>query len=105
MVNVVDDFDTGTIPVAAQGKAVIVGVTVPSSFTPGVPFDIDTTIRNDGEDDYLFGRLVDTDTGDTLDEFTTLKKIYAGYSWVYDVTLTLDQTTAFNWLIEVGHVE
>ena len=104
MVNVVDDFETGTIPVVAQGKAYLIEVIVPPNFTPNVDFHMKSRTRNDGGDDYLFVKLTNTDTGAVLKNYTNPWITQSGGTWEHDMIVTLDQTTAFNWLVEVGHV-
>ena len=103
--NVVDDTEIVTIPVfIPEGVAEIVSVDAPSSFTPGVAFDISVVIRNVGTyADTLFIRFSDNDTG-TVYGFTTVD-VEPGASAPFTITITLVQETNFNCLIEAGHVE
>lgn len=104
--NIVDDTENITIPVLIpEGEAVIVEIGVPSSFTPGVQFEISIMVRNDGYDDHLFIKLTNTDTGDVLIDYTNPMITTTGQLWVYYYNALLTQITDFHGLVEVGHVE
>jgi len=109
---VVDDTEDFTIPVAVvpEGKAVIVDIVSPSSFTPNVEFKINVRMRNDGGADYLYVKLIDTDTGSVLKDFTSLFKVEPGaadhdWRWEQSMNVTLPQITDFHGRIEAGHIE
>jgi len=97
---------TVTTEIPEEGKATIVSIYKPDKFTPGVEFHIKPKVINDGESDTLFMGLTDTDTGKVLKD----PDIYTFYTskgtiWEQDWLVTLDKTTDFHGLIEVGHVE
>lgn len=100
---IVDDSRTITIPVSIQeGKAEIVSVTVPPSFTPGVAFDVGFVIKNVSNfADDLFIRFTDTDTGRIIAEATL--RLSGGATEDWGINITLVQTTDFHGLVEVGH--
>jgi len=104
--NVVDDSRTITIPVLiSEGKATIMYITKPDTFTPGVPFNINIQLRNDGGDDKLVVVIKNTDTGDVLVDYTSISIVPSGLGWSKAFSITLTQTTDFHGLIEAGHVE
>lgn len=102
---VVDDTQTITIPVAIdeEGKANIVNVDAPPDFTPGVVFGIDISVKNIGEDDTIFVRTSNIDTGNPLEEKSAF--VLSGATKLFTFNMVLSQTTAFHCLIEAGHVE
>jgi len=104
--NVIDDSRDITIAVVGEGKALIISVAIPSSFTPGKSFRISPKVKNDGESDTLFMGLTNTDTGEVLKD----PNIYtfhtaSGGIWTQDWDITLTQTTDFHGRIDVGHVK
>ncbi|GAH67916.1 unnamed protein product [marine sediment metagenome] len=104
---VVDDTEDFTIPVSLppteEGKATIISITAPATFTSGVPFTIKPKIRNDGGDDKLYLRIIDKDTNTELKHgYITLA---AGKEYVPTWSITLTQTTDFHGELEAGHVE
>lgn len=104
--DVVDDTMNITIPVLIQeGLAVIVSVVAPDSFTPGVPFDIAITVRNDGGDDNLFIKFTNTDTQEVLIDYMNPMITTTGQLWIYYYQALFTQTTDFHGLIKAGHVE
>ena len=104
---VVDDTEDFTIAVSLpppeEGKATIVSITKPSTFTPGVSFHIKPKMRNDGGDDKLYVKLIDKDTGSVLKDYTS-PTILSGNIWEHDMIVTLTQTTDFHGKIEAGHI-
>lgn len=102
---VVDDTQSITIPVAAEdeGKADITNVDAPSEFTPNVIFGIDVSVKNIGEDDTIFARLKNIDTGNLLAELS--ETVGSGATKLFTFNLMLSQNTTFHGLIEAGHEE
>lgn len=103
---VVDDSQSITIPVVLppeEGKADIIYVDKPSSFTPGVSFGIDISVKNIGEDDTIFARIKNSDTGEVLKESSAT--VGGGLTKLFTFNVVLVQKTAFHGLIEAGHVE
>ncbi|GAH74516.1 unnamed protein product, partial [marine sediment metagenome] len=92
-----------TVEEIVEGKATIVSITAPASFTTGVPFYIKPKIRNDGGDDKLYLRIIDKDTNTELKHgYITLA---AGKEYMPTWKLTIIQTTDFHGELEAGHVE
>jgi len=97
---------TVTTEIVEEGKATIVDMYKPSSFTPNVSFHIKPKVRNDGASDTLFMGLTNTDTGKVLKD-PNLYQFYtpSGNRWEQDWIVTLVQTTDFHGKVEVGHVK
>jgi len=105
---VVDDTEDFTIPVyipkPKEGKATIISISKPSTFTPGVSFHIKPKMRNDGGDDNLYVKLIDKDTGSVLKDYTS-PTILSGNTWEHDMIVTITQETDFHGRIDAGHIE
>lgn len=100
---VTDDYRDVTIPVLIpEGKADIVSVSVPSSFTPGVAFNVVVFIKNIGYTDDLFITFTDTDTGRLIAE--VILRLAGGATEDWGINMTLTQTTDFHGKIEAGHI-
>ena len=95
-------FDYVTAP-PPEGKAVITSVEVPDSFTPNEPFNVVVHIRNDGGTDWLFVRLINSDTGSVIKENRGYLTGSGTGTWRWSVSVTLPQTTSFNGKVEAGH--
>ena len=93
------------IGITGEGLGTIVDVDAPSSFTPDTEFEMYVSMRNDGEEDRLFVRLTDVDTGAILKEFTTTYPTPSGNIVHQQMLVTLQQTTDFHGRIDVGHLE
>jgi len=107
---VVDDTKYFTVsvyvpPPPAEGKARITEVTAPSEFTPDVPFYVKVRLVNDGGDDKLFFRLINSDTGTILREIINPFITITGGGWTISSKITLTQTTDFHGRAEAGHTE
>lgn len=102
---VVDDSQSITIPVSVpeEGKADITNVDAPSEFTPNVVFGIDISVKNIGETDTIFARVINSDTGELLKESSAT--VGSGSTKLFTFNIILVQTTAFHGRIEAGHVE
>lgn len=86
-----------------EGEADITHVEAPSEFTPNVQFLIDVFVKNVGETDELFVRILNTDTGEILDEYA--QSVPSGHNWLHKAYITLTQTTVFHGRVEAGHEE
>ena len=86
-----------------EGDASIVSVDAPSEFVPGVKFEVDIKVKNNGHTDDIFARLKDVDTGKVVKEGSV--EIGQGSSTIFALPVILDKTTDFHGLVEVGHVE
>jgi len=106
---VVDDTEAFTIPVSLpppppeEGSATIISIYKSSTFTPGESFQVKPKVRNDGDDDTLFVRLINTDTGSTLKESTHYTS--SGATWEQSWTVIITQETDFHGRVEAGHEE
>jgi len=99
---VVDDSQTVTILVTGEGIANILFVTVPDTFRPGVEFEVEIQVKNNGFGDDIFARLTNTGTGDILEE--RYVEIGGNGTRTFTFPITLSQTTDFYGLVEVGHM-
>jgi len=88
-------------PPPEEGKATIISITKPDTFTPGESFTVKHSTKNNGGDDTLFARLINTDTGAILKESTHYTA--SGVTWGEYWTITLTQTTDFHGRVEAGH--
>lgn len=94
-----------TISVTGEGKADIVAVDAPSTFTPGVAFYIYAEILNVGSiANYLFVKLTNVDTGDVLYEATSDTPIMLNEKWIQAMEVVLTQTTDFHGRVDAGHI-
>lgn len=103
---VVDDTQSITIPVhipPKEGKADLIYVDKPSNFTPGVSFGIDISVKNIGETDTIFARIINSDTGGVVKESSV--SLAGGLTKLFTFNVVLVQTTEFHGLVEAGHVE
>lgn len=102
---VVDDSQSITIPVAVteEGNADITNVDAPSEFTPGVVFGVDVSVKNIGETDTIFARVINSDTGELLKESSAT--VSGGSTRIFTFNIVLIQTTVFHGRIEAGHEE
>ena len=104
---VVDDTKDFTISVSLpppeEGKATIISISKPSTFTSGVSFHIKSNVRNDGGDDNLYVKLIDKDTGSVLKDYTS-PTISSGNIWEHDMIVTITKETDFHGTIEAGHI-
>lgn len=100
---IVSDTKTYTIkPEELEGTAVIASIEVPDSFTPNVSFNVTVHLLNDGVGDMIFARLINKDTGATIDE--GIRYIGGGGGLgPLSFSVTLPQKTDFRGKIEAGH--
>jgi len=86
----------------AEGKAVITNIEAPDEFTPGVRFNINVTIRNDGGDDDFFDTIINKDTNEVLSRGGTY--ILSGTSTTLrHIGFLITQTTDLHVVVEAGH--
>jgi len=88
----------------AEGKATIVQIIRPATFTPNVQFDIRPRMKNIGAEDIFWVRLINTGTGKVLKETTRTTPEEPGGLWTSPMYLTLTQTTDFHAMIQFGHL-
>jgi len=109
LARVKDTEKTITITLAA-GKAVIVdavavdetGTTITKAY-PGQKIKAKVSVRNDGDDDYIWYTVKDKDTGELLDQPIGNPFLKKGETLVRTgAELTMPNKT-WNWLIEAGH--
>ena len=90
-------------PPPPEGKAVITNVARPETFEPNKQFTVSVTIRNDGDDDYFFVRILNRYTNQNLSEIRL--HLTPGSSYTTAHRITLAQKTAFSGRVEAGHEE
>jgi len=92
-------------PPPVEGNAHITRISAPSEFTPNVPFYVAVDVTNDGGDDKLFFKFINSDTGEILREIAPSTIIKTGQIWSLNNKVVLTQTTAFHGRVESGHIE
>jgi len=89
--------------IGGEGDAGIVGITAPDYFTPGVEFEVDTQVKNNGSGDTIFTRLTNAGTSKVLEERSV--EIGGNGTRTFTFPIILAQTTDFYGLVEAGHLE
>ena len=109
---VVDDSRTITISVfIPEGKAEIVNIVYPATFTPGVAFDITVTVKNVGNyEDDMFVNIDNITPGYEANIASQFQRIAVGASKDFIIPVGTEynpivQEIDLIALIDVGHVE
>ena len=106
MSEIIDAYRLHTVKLEAPGvpRASIISISAPDSAREGEQFDASMTVENVGDGDgYIFGRLIDADTGEEIGSITSTL-LAVGETAKFTWTLTMpgrDLTIRF----EAGHIE